>query len=214
MSVPASQFDTVILAGGDAVRMGGADKPVLTVGGTAMVVSVARAAAAAGTRRLIVVGPARGGAVGDGLSSAGAVVVSEDRPGGGPVPALRRGLAEVAAPWLLVLAADLPFLDGKQLTRVLAAAQAAGAGGAVLADGSGRLQWLAGGWQADVLRGALAAYRGSSLHGLLAPLRPVPVRLRGTGSGQAPWRDCDTPADLAAARRAWLERSPGGPGGI
>lgn len=205
MTVPAGEFDSVILAGGNAVRLGGADKPGLTVGDTAMVVLVARAAAAAGSQRLIVVGPPRGGAVGAGLNAAGAIVVREEPPGGGPVPALRRGLAEVTAPWLLVLAADLPFLTGEQLTGLLAQAQAAGArsAGAVLTDGDGRLQWLAGGWRADLLRDALADYQGSSLHGLLRPLRPVPVRLGGDHA-QPPWRDCDTPADLAAARQAWL----------
>ncbi|MFY9890374.1 MAG: NTP transferase domain-containing protein, partial [Streptosporangiaceae bacterium] len=74
-ATPGAAFDTVILAGGSAARMGGADKPGIAVGRTAMLVLVAQAAAAAGTRRLIVVGPPRAGAVGDAMAELGAVVV-------------------------------------------------------------------------------------------------------------------------------------------
>ncbi len=211
------EFDTVILAGGRAARMAGADKPALTVGETPMLVSVARAAAAAGTRRLIIVGPQRQGPVGEGLAAVaaglpgGLTFTAEEPPGGGPVPALRRGLAEVTAPWLALLAADLPFLRGEQISGLLAAALAAGDSGAVLADEAGREQWLAGGWQAGSLRAALLAYNGSSLHGVLADLGPVLVRLAGAGEG-APWLDCDTPDDLASAR-AWQQASPAGRNG-
>jgi molybdenum cofactor guanylyltransferase len=237
--VPTPEFDTVILAGGLARRMGGADKPALIVGGEAMVVSVARAAAAAGTRRLIVVGPRREGPVLDALiaiaggarggwpaglpdgSRAGAPDGSragvrgglrfarEEPPGAGPVAALRSGIAQVTAPWLALLAADMPFLLGEQLRDLLGQALGAGRAGAVLADAEGRPQWLAGGWQADVLRTALQGYHGSSLHGLLAPLEPVAVRPAGRDEGFVPWLDCDTPADLAAARQSWQIRGTG-----
>jgi molybdenum cofactor guanylyltransferase len=216
-------FDTIILAGGDSARLGGADKPAITVGGTPMLVSVARAAHRARTGRLIVVGPRREGVVGEALAGLGASVVREEPPGGGPVPALRRGLAEAAAPWLVLLAADLPFLDPAQIIRLIAAAQsprtadpgaAALTGtGAVFVDTGGRPQWLAGAWAALALRSALAAYEGSSLRGLLAPLRPVALdppasalnpAPESASSTPGPWFDCDTAADLAAARRAWL----------
>jgi molybdopterin-guanine dinucleotide biosynthesis protein A len=230
------EFDTVILAGGLARRMGGADKPALIVGSEPMVVSVARAAVAAGTRRLIVVGPRREGPVLDALtaiaggargsltlgvsdgSRAGAPDGSragvrgrlrfarEEPPGAGPVAALRSGIAQVTAPWLALLAADLPFLLGEQLRDLLGQALGVGRAGAVLADAEGRPQWLAGGWQADVLRTALQGYQGSSLHGLLAPLEPVAVQPSGRAEGLAPWLDCDTPADLTAARQSWQIR--------
>jgi molybdopterin-guanine dinucleotide biosynthesis protein A len=200
-AIPGAAFDTVILAGGSAARMGGADKPGIAVGRTAMLVLVAQAAAAAGTTRLIVVGPPRAGAVGDALAELGAVVVREEPPGGGPVPALRRGLAETTAAWSLVLAADLPFLRGALLADLLARGRAAAAAGAVLTDDDGRPQWLAGGWQTGALRVALAAYPGNSLRGLLGPLAPVLVRAAAAGSGPPQWLDCDSPADVAAARR-------------
>ena len=187
--------------------MAGADKPGLTVGSTPMLVSVAEAAAAAGTRRLIIVGPRRAGIIQDGLEvlaagmAGGLACVREEPPGAGPVAGLRRGLAEVTAPWLALLAADLPFLTEAVLTALLAARTAAGA---VLSDDAGRPQWLAGSWRADLLRAALASYRGSSLHGLLAPIGPVLLRAGTAADAPPPWLDCDTPADLAAARRAWL----------
>jgi molybdopterin-guanine dinucleotide biosynthesis protein A len=124
--------------------------------------------------------------------------VREDPPGAGPVPALRRGLAEISAPWVALLAADLPFLRARHLRALLAAA---GAGaGAILLDDTGQPQWLAGCWQADALAAAAGAYDGSSLRGLLGPLRPVRLRLRLAAGEPPPWLDCDTPADVRRAR--------------
>jgi molybdopterin-guanine dinucleotide biosynthesis protein A len=208
---PAPHFDTVVLAGGSAARMGGADKPGMTVGATPLLVSAAQAAADAGTGRLIVVGPPREGAVQEALVTLAAgrpgwlACVREEPPGRGPVAGLRRGLAEVGAPWLALLAADLPFLTGAHLTALLTADNPAAAAGVVLTDAAGRPQWLASCWRTSSLRAALAAYDGSSLHGLLAPLSRVLARLdRAGGTMMPPWLDCDTPDDLAAARSAWL----------
>ncbi|MQY08616.1 molybdenum cofactor guanylyltransferase [Actinomadura macrotermitis] len=181
-------FDAVVLAGGQARRLGGADKPGAPVAGRALVEWVADAVAAAG--RLIVVGPPR-------AALPHAVAVREDPPGAGPVPALRAGLAEVRAPWLALLAADLPFLRAGHVAALLDAAR--GADGAVLLDDQGREQWLAGCWRTGALRAALAGYRRSSLFGLLGPLRPVPVRL--AAGERPPWYDCDTPDALADAER-------------
>ncbi|MFB4310045.1 molybdenum cofactor guanylyltransferase [Actinomadura sp. GTD37] len=180
-------YDAVLLAGGRARRFG-ADKPAAPVGGRALIEWTA--AAVPDASRLIVVGPRR-----DVLP--GAVVVREDPPGAGPVPALRAGLAEVRAPRLALLAADMPFLRPAHVARLL---EAAGDGpGAVLLDEAGRAQWLAGCWRSDALRAALDGHRGASLRGLLGPLEPVPVAVpAGT---RPPWFDCDTPEELAAAER-------------
>jgi|SRR5437868_2527412 len=179
-------FDAVVLAGGRARRLGGPDKPAVPVGGRPLIEWVA--AAAGGASRLIVVGPPR-----DILP--GAVHVQEDPPGGGPVPALRAGLAEVRADRMALLAADLPFLRPAHLARLLGATR--GQHGAVLVDGDGREQWLAGCWRTDALRTALAGYAGASLHGVLGPLEPVAVTL--PAGPRPPWYDCDTPEDLAHA---------------
>jgi molybdenum cofactor guanylyltransferase len=198
-------FGMIILAGGTAARLGGADKPGLTVGGRTLLESVVAAGTEAGADPVVVVGPDRPGLRG------AARFVREEPPGGGPVPALRRGLAELGtggpgsgAVWAAVLAADLPFLRAPHLRALLAAA--AGRDGAVLTDDTGREQWLAGCWRAEVLRRAAARYAGSSLRGLLAPLSPVQLAIEPVPGQPPPWLDCDTEADLRRARD-WPERA-------
>ena len=205
-------FGMIILAGGRATRLGGADKPGLTVGGRTLLDAVLAAGAEAGARQAVIVGPSRPGA---GRLMGGPPVrfVREEPPGAGPVPALRRGLDELghpadpggpaAAPWLAVLAADLPFLRAEHLRALLAAAagrDGAGHEGAVLTDDVGRAQWLAGCWRTEALRRAAGGYSGASLRGLLAPLRPAGVRITPGPGEPPPWLDCDTEADLRRAR--------------
>lgn len=208
----AGELDAIVLAGGRASRLGGTDKPALRVGERSLVESVLAEASAAGARRVVVVGPDRPGLT---LTAGDLRMVQEDPPGGGPVPALHRGLAEIPATpggpalagrdsaWVLLLAADLPFLRARHLGALLAAAQGGGQGtGSVLADDTGRPQWLASCWRAVTLRQAIADYQGNSLHGLLRPLRPVLLVLPPDGPGPPPWLDCDTPHDVRRAR-AW-----------
>ncbi len=198
----------IILAGGRATRLGGADKPGLLVGGRTLLAAVVAAGTEAGARRVVVVGPDRPD-IADDAGAAAVRFVREEPPGSGPVPALRRGLAELdgpgghgaaAEPWVAVLAADLPFLRAAHLRTLLPAAAAADRDGAVLADDGGRLQWLAGCWRTGALRRAAAGYQGSSLHGLMAPLRPVSVSLPPGPGEPPPWLDCDTEQDLRRAR--------------
>ncbi|CAM3939200.1 molybdenum cofactor guanylyltransferase [Nocardiopsis rhodophaea] len=179
-------FDAVILAGGAARRMGGADKPGMDVGGATLLERVA--AAVPDAERLIIVGPHR--------SSPPAHYVREDPPGGGPVPALRAGFAAVEAPFCALLAGDLPFLRIEHIGLLRRAA--AGRSGAVFVDSDGRQQWLAGVWNTAGLRAALDSYTGRSLHGLLSPLDPVQVA--PVGPDDPVVHDCDTPDELARAR--------------
>lgn len=187
-------YDAVVLAGGGARRLGGADKPGLLVGGRSMVEWVGEAVTGAG--RLVLVGPER-------PELSRAVTVREEPPGGGPVPALAAGLAEVRAPWAAVLAADLPFLRTAHVDELRR--RAAGRCGAILVDDDGRPQWLAGVWRVADLRGALGEYDGASLRGLLGPLGPVLVRSRPTA--RPGWYDCDTQADVDTASRRIEENS-------
>jgi molybdopterin-guanine dinucleotide biosynthesis protein A len=196
----AGSLAALVLAGGWARRLGGADKPGIAIAGQPMVTAVAAAAAGAGAGQLVVVGPPRPGLAGD-LAARGYTVavefITEQPPGAGPVPALRAGLQLVAAPWLFLLAADLPFLRDSHLRALLTAARERRASGAMLVDDQGRPQWLASCWRTADLA-ALASYQGSSLGGVLGPLRPVEVTV---APDQAPpWLDCDTPQDVAAAR--------------
>ena len=186
-------YDAVVLAGGGARRLRGADKPGLLVGGRPLVAWVGEAVAGAG--RLVLVGPERS-------ELPRAITVREDPPGGGPVPALRAGLALVRAPWVAVLAADLPFLRTEHVDELRR--RAYGRAGAVLVDADGRSQWLAGVWRTADLAGALAHHRGDSLRGLMDPLGPARV---ATPEGERPWYDCDTPSDVEAASRIIEENS-------
>ncbi len=182
-------YDAVVLAGGSARRLGGADKPGLRVGDSTLIERVAAAVCDAG--RLVIVGPARAG-----LDAA--IVTREDPPGGGPVPALAAGLVHVRAPWVAMLAADLPFLGPAHVTALREAAT--DGSGAVLVDGGGHEQWTAGVWPVAVLRDALGGYGGGSLRGLLAPLSPRRVSVPVTPGAPPPWLDCDTLDDVERAR--------------
>jgi molybdopterin-guanine dinucleotide biosynthesis protein A len=104
-----------------------------------------------------------------------------------------------------VLAADLPFLREAHIGALMAAA--AGHRGAILVDGAGRPQWLAGCWRTEDLRRAAAGYQGTSLRGLLGPLAPVLVSLAPAPGEPPPWLDCDTPEDLRRARDLARQRA-------
>src|SRR5438270_4429815 len=101
-------FAAIVLAGGRASRLGGQPKPQLEVGGRSMLTAVLTALHGAGPR--VVVGPPQ-------PVPAGVLLVREEPPGGGPVPALAAGLAAVGeAEVVAVLAADLPFVTTPLLT--------------------------------------------------------------------------------------------------
>jgi molybdopterin-guanine dinucleotide biosynthesis protein A len=101
-------FAAVVLAGGKAARLGGQPKPQLDVGGRTMLTAVLSALDGAAPR--VVVGPAQ-------PVPAGVLLVREEPPGGGPVPALAAGLAAVGdVEVVAVLAADLPFVTTAVVT--------------------------------------------------------------------------------------------------
>ena len=103
----------VILAGGAGRRMGVRDKAALRVGGVALLDRVL-AAARPVCDRLVVVGPTRPTEV------PGVEFVTEEHPGGGPVPAVLAGLnACPECDTLLVLATDLPLLHPDHLRLLL-----------------------------------------------------------------------------------------------
>ncbi|MEU3352050.1 NTP transferase domain-containing protein [Streptomyces sp. NPDC037389] len=187
-------FDAVVLAGGAARRLGGADKPAVRVGGRALLDRVLGACADAG--RTVVVGPRR-------PTVRPVTWALEDPPGGGPLAGLAAGLREVRAERVLLLSADLPFLAAGAVRELVAALDdgVAGAEGAVLVDGDGREQPLVAAYRAEALRrelGLLVAEHGT-LVGL--PLRMLTgelalARLPHAGASF----DCDTWEDISEAR--------------
>ncbi len=184
-------YTAVVLAGGRAARLGGRAKPQLEVGGRTMLAAVLDAVADAARR--IVVGPPQ--PVPDDV-----LIVREEPPGGGPVAALRAGLAEVSTDVVAVLAGDLPFLTAALVARLRTELDG---DGILVVDDGGRDQWLLGVWRAAALSAAVNSASGpTSLRKVLAPLSPRRLRPDVEPGQPPPWLDCDTPADLARARAA------------
>ncbi|MFI1964380.1 DUF6457 domain-containing protein [Streptomyces pathocidini] len=196
----AHVYDAVVLAGGAAKRLGGADKPGLRVGGRPLLDRVLAACAEASAT--VVVGSRR-------PTARPVRWAREEPPGGGPLAALDAGLRHVTAPVVLALSADLPFLSVDTVRALLTAldaseasggsgtgtapagsgsdsgggVEAGGSGGSVVApdaradgvvlvDHSGRDQPLVAAYRAEPLRRELALLAAE--HGRLAHL---PLRL-------------------------------------
>ncbi|GAA2616610.1 NTP transferase domain-containing protein [Streptomyces spororaveus] len=183
-------YDAIVLAGGAARRLGGADKPALSVGGRTLLDRVLDACPDA--RTTVVVGGRR-------ATTRPVHWTREDPPGGGPVAALDAGLRRTTAELVLVLSADLPFLDRETVGALL---DAPGADGAMLRDADGRDQPLVAAYRAEPLRReiALLAAEHGTLTGL--PLRALTAELDLARVSSRPLAsfDCDTWDDLAAAR--------------
>jgi molybdopterin-guanine dinucleotide biosynthesis protein A len=184
MSAPPP-YAAIVLAGGRAVRLGGQRKPQLRVGGRTMLQTVLGTVADAAPR--VVVGPPQ--PLPDGVT-----LVREVPPGGGPVPALRAGLAVVGSDVVAVLAGDLPFLTAELIAGLR---ERLTGDGVLVVDDTGRDQLLLGVWRTAALRTAVAGADGPTSMRAVAVRRYRPPVTPGT---PAPWTDCDTPADLARAR--------------
>jgi molybdopterin-guanine dinucleotide biosynthesis protein A len=189
---PAVPYDAVVLAGGAARRLGGADKPGVRVGGRALLDRVL--SACAGARTTVVVSAPR-------PTVRPVRWAREEPPGAGPVAALEAGLRHATAEHAVVLSADLPFLEPATLHRLLAALGRTGADGALLTDADGRDQPLVAAYRTAALRRALAALATGpgGLTGL--PLRRLTGALRLTRvPDPLASFDCDTWDDIADAR--------------
>ena len=185
-------FDAVILAGGLARRLEGTDKPALEFGGTTLLDRAIDACAEAGD--VVCVGPRR-------PTRRDVFWTREDPPGSGPVAALAAGLSITRAQYVVLLAADLPFVDAELVHSLWI--DSADHDGAVLTDRSGKDQWLAACYRRSSLTEAISrqsaehgSLDGLSLKRLLADfdLARVP-----DVAGQA--FDCDTWEDVDHVRR-------------
>lgn len=194
-------FDAVVLAGGRAQRLGGADKGSVVVAGRALVDHAL--AAVDGAHAVVVVGPPS-------VARAGVVTVQESPAFGGPVAGLAAGLAALAPPaaedavpgeesaddegdlLVVVLACDVPGAARVVPALVAAAAATPEADGARLVGADGSPQHL------------VAAYRRSALDAVLAALpdgpRDAPVRRLVAGLRLVDVPDTD---DAAADADTW-----------
>lgn len=191
--------DVVILAGGTARRMGGVDKPALTVGRVSLVQKAIDAAAC--SRRIVVVGPYREELAPD-------VIQTRESPAGsGPIAAITAGISALPdhdADIVVVLAADLPFVDGNAVESLLSELKSHPA--VFAQDDAGRTQYLFGAWSGDELRRRLASLPDPAdqpVRAIVPELHAV-VEIDDVG-------DCDTLADLALARERAATTSPAAP---
>lgn len=158
----------IILAGGRARRLGGADKPLVPVAGRPLIAHALEAAARR-DRIIVVGGPFE---IGDDRIT----WTREDPPFGGPAAAVLAGIGAlgeaVDETEVLLLASDLP--DAARLVgRLDARPIPADADGLVALDDSGREQWLAARYRLGALRRAardLAEPGGTAMRVLLGPL--------------------------------------------
>lgn len=186
-------YDAIVLAGGAARRLGGADKPGLSVGGRALLDRVL--AACAGAATTVVVGPRR--------PTVRPVSWTREAPsGGGPVAALGAGVRRTTAPWVVVLSADLPFLGPETVAALLSAAESGGREGALGTDPDGRRQPLVAVYRTEPLRRELAllAAEHGGLAGLPLRLLTAELDLAAVATSKLASFDCDTWDDIKVAR--------------
>jgi len=193
LGTPGEPTAAIILAGGRATRMGGVDKPAIVVGGRRML--DAALGAVDGCDRIAVVGPHR-----DELPAR--IVQTQESPAGaGPVAALAAGLAALDGSTdglVVVLAADLPTLDSRTVSQLVATlVEHAEVEAAFAVDESGHVQFLLSVWRRRALTDRLDALAGRENQPMkaLMPDRHVTVAVTGVA-------DCDTPADIERARAA------------
>ena len=184
----------MVLAGGRAARLGGADKASVELAGTTL---LERALAATPDAAEVVV-------VGDEVPTSRPVTwTRENPPGGGPAAGLLAGVDAFTRPpdLVCVLAVDMPRVTVDTVARLSAAATDLDASGqsvdgAVLVDGSGRRQPLAAVYHRSALETARPRDRedeaGLPAHVLVAGMRLAEVPAVGEEA-----RDVDTWADLA-----------------
>ncbi|MCL7379456.1 NTP transferase domain-containing protein [Streptomyces sp. 35G-GA-8] len=186
-------YDAIVLAGGAAKRLGGADKPGVRVGGRSLLDRVL--AACEGAARTVVVGGRR-------PTARPVRWAREDPPGGGPLAALDAGVRCAEAETVVVLSADLPFLGKPTVRRLIETLDRTGREGALLTDAEGRDQPLVAAYRAEPLRRELAllATEYGSLPGLPLRLLVGELDLARLDADPLASFDCDTWEDISAAR--------------
>jgi molybdopterin-guanine dinucleotide biosynthesis protein A len=179
-----SAFSAVVLAGGAAARLDGADKASVELHGRTLLTWALDA----------VIDAAEVVVVGDPVPTHRPVTFTREDPRyGGPVAALLTGRDALldARPTLAVLACDMPFLTPATFGRLREAAT--GHDGAVLTgpDGRRQLAMVVDVARLDAVRPGLEEQHGLALHRLLAPLDLADVASVGREH-----HDVDTWADV------------------
>jgi len=185
-------FSAVVLAGGRASRLDGADKAALELGGRTLL-SLALEAVADAAEVVVVGDPVEGPAGNPTGSRRPLRFVREDPPYGGPVAALLAGVDALRdrPDTVAVLACDMPRVTAHTVERLREAAR--GRDGAVLVDPDGRRQlaMVLDTARLDAARPEPGQQDGLAVHRFLAAL--VLAEVAADGSEH---RDVDTWSDV------------------
>lgn len=186
------EFGAVVLSGGQAVRLGGADKGSIEVGGRSLLEHLL--AALVDVAEVVVVGS-------EVPTSRPVTFTREDPAGGGPAAGLLAGLRRFAGTptWVLVLAVDMPLVSPDTVRRLAGAARD---DGAVLVDPTGQPQYLCAAYSVAALERARQASGSDTGHGLAVRRLVAGLRLQQVAAVGPETRDLDTWEDLADLRDA------------
>ncbi len=190
-----TDFDVVILAGGNSRRMGGRDKLTLVRDGSTLldIVLLGCAAAVPTPGRIVIVGPRRT------LSATVPVSVlwTREKPAGtGPAAAITTGIAASDAATVVVLAGDSPYGPGAIPALLSTLADHSDVDVAALVDTEGLVQPLCAAYSRSALLRAKARLGDPAARparALLTGLRVARVQDSGAWA-----RDLDTPAEAIA----------------
>lgn len=201
MADVSGTFDAIVLAGGRARRLEGADKGAVEIGPAPMLRHAVAAVRTA--RRIIVVGPESNREIVASVAATSAPIafVRESPPAGGPAAGIHAGLLETDADVVVALACDMPFVAATTVSRLIASIGRHDA--ALLVDADGRRQYLAAAYRRSALLtsfGRLEVVDGAPLHQVVEPLTVAEVRADPVEA-----TDVDTWDDVDRSRRLWEE---------
>lgn len=191
------RIGAVILTGGNAVRLSGADKSSIELGGLTLLEHAL--GAMLDVDEVVVVGEPV-------PTSRPVNFAREDPPGGGPAAGLLAGLRCFARrPDIVVtLAVDMPLVTSATVRRLVEAWRCEeDAEGALLVDENQKEQYLCAVYSTAALDRVRPAYEeeyGLSMRSLIADLRLAPVAAYGPET-----RDVDTWSDLLRMRETFGE---------
>jgi molybdopterin-guanine dinucleotide biosynthesis protein A len=184
----ASIPDSIVVAGGSATRMGGADKAMLPLGlgGNALIADVIQSCPG----KVFIVGyPREIGTV----ANESVTWVPDLNPGGGPAAGIWSGLAKVSSEYVFISAAD-QTLSQETVGKLVAAASGNDGAWAIRSDGSG--QPLCACVRTELLRDLLAKTQGVNQ----SPLRLLSIlKMVGVNVNPDQVVDFDTWQDVAKA---------------
>ncbi|MGZ6029911.1 MAG: GNAT family N-acetyltransferase [Myxococcaceae bacterium] len=188
-----------IVAGGSATRLGGACKPLLPVGGRTVLARLLALRTLADEVLLVSADPR--------LPEAGMRRILDVVPGRGAPGGVQAALAQSRASWVLAVAGDMPFVDGRAVLPLLAARGPDV--DAVAYTVAGRLEPLAAVYRsalaqswARALAGGGASF-GALWEGLRGVTLPESVLREATGDTRAVL-SLNAPVDLAT----WVDAPP------